>query len=100
MKTINNNTRSNWSFPQPTRRSKWNHVRLGLALAAVFLCSLAASAVTCTLVPGPALTQIAVGTTQVWGLDADGNVYQYDHTTKAFNQIPGNLSQIAVGEGK
>jgi hypothetical protein len=100
MKTNNHNTQSSCSFTQRPTRSKWSYIGFGLALAALFLCSLAASAVTCTLVPGPALTQIAVGTTQVWGLDADGNVYQYDHTTKAFNQIPGNLSQIAVGEGK
>lgn len=100
MKTTNHNSQSGNSFTQPPRRSKWSQVGLGLAVAALFLCSLAASAVTCTLVSGPALTQIAIGTTQVWGLDASGNVYQYDHTTKAFNQIPGNLSQIAVGEGK
>lgn len=100
MKTTTNNTQSSYSFTQPSRRSKWSQVGLGLAVAALLLCSLAASAVTCTLVPGPVLTQIAIGTTQVWGLDDSGNVYQYDHTTKAFNLIPGNLSQIAVGEGK
>ncbi len=99
MKTKNNNTHSGYSVKQ-LPPLKWNVVGLSLALVAIFLCSLPASAVTCTLVAGPALTQIAVGTTQVWGLDADGNVYQYDHSTKAFNQIPGNLSQIAVGEGK
>lgn len=100
MKTNHNNTQSSCSFTQHPQRSKWSHAGFGLALAALLFCSLAAPAVTCTLVPGPALTQIAIGTTQVWGLDAEGNIYQYDHTTKAFNQISGNLSQIAVGEGK
>jgi hypothetical protein len=100
MKTTNHNSQSICSVTQSPRRSKWSQVGLGLAAAALFLCSLAASAVTCTLVSGPVLTQIAIGTTQVWGLDASGNVYQYDHTTKAFNLIPGNLTQIAVGEGK
>jgi len=81
-------------------QGKWSRVGFALALVALFLSSLPASAATCKLVSGPALTQIAIGSTQVWGLDGSGNIYQYDHTTKAFNQITGNLSQIAVGEGK
>jgi hypothetical protein len=102
MKTTNNNTQSSCNSIQPPRRSKWSHVALSLALTASFLCSLTASAATCTLVPGPALTQIAVGSTQVWGLAGD-NVYQYDHATKAFNLIPSPvnpLTQITVGEGQ
>jgi hypothetical protein len=94
------NLKSSRGFVQVQHCSQWSRVGFGWALVALFLCSLPASAVTCTLVSGPALTQIAVGTAQVWGLDAEGNIYQYDHATKVFNQIPGNLSQIAVGKGQ
>jgi virginiamycin B lyase len=76
--------------------------RIGLALlAALCMCSVAASAATCTQISGPALTQIAVGSSQIWGIDASGNVYQYKG--KAFDQIPhlpAPLTQITVGEGK
>jgi virginiamycin B lyase len=101
MKTIRSNkTQSSDRFIQLRRISKRTRIGLSLALTALFLCSLSASAVTCTPVTGVSLTQIAVGTTQVWGLDSGGNIYQYDHSTKVFNVISGNLSQIAVGEGK
>ena len=91
MKTTTNNTLS-------SNRSKPSRIGLTLTLTAVFLCSLVASTSAQTLVCGPALVQISAGTTQVWGLDGHGNVYQYNGT--CFVQKHGALAQIAVGKGK
>jgi hypothetical protein len=94
MKTANHNSTTLQS--QSTRARRY---RFGLALAlAACICSLQLAASAKTLVAGPALTQIAAGSTQVWGLDAAGNVYHYSGGT--FNLVPGaNFKQIAVGLG-
>jgi hypothetical protein len=65
-----------------------------IAVMAVFVYSLAASAA--TQVKGQ-LIGISAGSTEVWGINASGEVYQYSGST--FNQIPGQLTQIAVGTG-
>lgn len=46
----------------------------------------------------PPLAQLSVGAgADVWGLDASGNIYQYDAGAGSWNNIPGNLSSIQVG---
>jgi Tectonin domain len=42
---------------------------------------------------------VAAGSTQVWALDQNGGVYQYNSSTNAFDWIKGNMFQIAVGSG-
>jgi hypothetical protein len=83
--------------------SRMNHIGL-LALIALFLCGLAtpASASTWTeYSPGSVpYTQVVAGSTQVWALDQNGDVYQYNSSTDKFDKIPGNLVRIAVGTGK
>lgn len=99
MKTTNSNKQFSHSLKSTSRASKLSRIGLTLTLTALLLCSLAASAATCKLVSGD-LVQISAGTTQVWGLDGHGNVFQYDKKKNAFNQEHGALSQIAVGKGK
>lgn len=50
-------------------------------------------------VPGaPELVELSVGAgADVWGLDASGNIYQYEADVGTWNNIPGNLSSIQVG---
>src|SRR5271154_374368 len=103
MKPRNNNTRGSNHSTSPSLPSKLSRIGLTLTLVALFLCSLTVSAATCKLVSGPILTEIAVGSSQTWGLDGSGNAYQYDKSTKAFNKIadlPAPLTKITVGEGK
>jgi virginiamycin B lyase len=45
------------------------------------------------------LTQIAVGGQSVWGLNASGQIFQFNPTTQKFTQVPGQLTSIAVGGG-
>ena len=35
----------------------------------------------------------------VWGINASGNVYRFNYSTKVFNQVQGVLKQITVGLG-
>jgi Tectonin domain len=85
----------NYNVKSTTTIHSWRSLSLALALTAALLLSLAPAASAKTLVAGPPLVQIAAGNTQVWGLDAAGNIYQYKGGT--FNLIPGNFKQIAVG---
>jgi len=99
MKTTKSNTQFSHSLKPTSRASKVSRIGLTLSLTALFLFSLAASATTCKQVSGT-LMQISAGTTEVWGVDTSGNVYQYDKKTNAFKQEHGALGQIAVGQGK
>ena len=49
-------------------------------------------------ITGTPLSQIAAGRKEVWGL-YNSRVYRFNPGTKTFGQIPGSLSQIAVGGG-
>jgi hypothetical protein len=101
MKTTNDNSQFSYNLKPASRASKLSRIGLTLSLTAVLLWNLAASATTCTQVPGPKLAYIYVGSSQVWGRDDTGNVYQYVKATNSFNQILGAvLSQIAVGQGE
>ena len=99
MKPTENNRPSTDSSTPTRLTSKLSRFGLIVALTAFCLCSLAALTSAQTLVPGPALVQISAGSSQVWGLDASQNVYQYDKKTNTFNQEHGALTQIAVGKG-
>ena len=48
--------------------------------------------------PG-SLTQLAVGRTEVWGLNASNQTFRFNPSTKQFVKIPQTLTQIAVGGG-
>jgi hypothetical protein len=53
-------------------------------------------------IPGPPLAQIVAGgdysgTWQVWGLDSNGQIYQFSSLNENWYQIPGALAQIAIG---
>lgn len=51
-----------------------------------------------TLSEAPQMVQLSVGAgADVWGLDAAGDIYQYDANAGTWNNIPGNLSSIQVG---
>jgi virginiamycin B lyase len=99
VKTTKDTTLSSNRSTTTSRASKLSRIGITLTVTAFFLCSLAVSTSAQTLVPGPALVQISAGSTQVWGLDGFGNVYQYDKKSNTFNQEHGALSQIAVGKG-
>lgn len=43
------------------------------------------------------LQQLAAGTKTLWGLDLFGDIYRWDAASETFVQIPGALSDIAVG---
>ena len=45
------------------------------------------------------LTQVAVGRTEVWGLNASNQTYRFNLSTKQFVRIPQSLTQITVGGG-
>ena len=79
----------------PNRASRKS---LGLvSLAVLLLFSFASLCSAQTQVHGQ-LTQIAAGSTEVWGINGSGEVYQY--TSSGFTQvIPGDLFQITVGTG-
>jgi Tectonin domain len=49
-------------------------------------------------ITGTPLSQIAVGRKEVWGL-YNSRVYRFKSNTESFDQIPGALTQIAVGGG-
>jgi hypothetical protein len=49
-------------------------------------------------IPG-SLTQVAVGRTEVWGVNASNQTYRFIPATKRFVKIPQSLTQIAVGGG-
>ena len=75
-----------------------------LTLLALLLCGLATPAsagVWTEYLPGSSpYAQIAAGSTQVWALATNGDVYQYNSSTDKFDHITGNLVRIAVGTGK
>jgi virginiamycin B lyase len=51
-------------------------------------------------IAGASLTQISVGAANnVWGVNAAGQVFRFDTTTKLFDLMPGTLVQVAVGGG-
>ncbi|MGB2604567.1 MAG: tectonin domain-containing protein [Candidatus Sulfotelmatobacter sp.] len=97
MKTTNHITRSTYSSKSHSHASTVSRVALALTLTAAFLCSLALPALAKTRVSGPPLVQISAGTTEVWGLDAAGNAYQY--FGGIFNFIGAAYKQVAVGQG-
>jgi len=45
------------------------------------------------------LARVAAGRGEVWGLNASDQIYRFNSSTKQFLQIPGSLTQIAVGGG-
>jgi len=45
------------------------------------------------------LSQIAVGRTEVWGIDASNHTYRFIPGTKKFLLMPVSLTQVAVGGG-
>jgi Tectonin domain len=49
-------------------------------------------------IAGTPLSQIAAGRAEVWGL-YNSRVYRFDPNSESFGQIPGSLSQVAVGGG-
>jgi hypothetical protein len=51
------------------------------------------------LAPGPAqaLTAIATGGGEVWGLDPQGSVYRFEPTAAVFQPVTGTLTQLVVG---
>lgn len=74
-----------------------------LTLIALLLCGLATPASAGTWAeysPGSVpYTQVVAGSTQVWALNQNGDVYQYNSSTNTFDKITGNLVRIAVGTG-
>ncbi len=100
MKSHHKNSQTNHSSTTYSPDRKMTRIGLTLGLTAIFLASMAAPASACTKVSAPKLAQISAGSTEVWGLDAVGDVYQYNSTTKTFNVTSGNLDQISVGPGE
>ena len=100
MKTTAANTLSRI---HPSTTLSWKKPLLMSAIALI-ICSVAisASASSWTLVSAPTtMAGIQIGTSQLWGRDAAGNVYQYNKATNAFDKIPSTpvFSSIAVGKG-
>ena len=46
-----------------------------------------------------ALAQVAAGGQSVWGLNASGQIFQFNPAAQKFTQVPGQLTSIAVGGG-
>jgi len=43
------------------------------------------------------LTQVVTGGGDVWGINSAQQVFHFDFGTQSFGQVPGSLTQIAVG---
>jgi hypothetical protein len=100
METTTRNPASNRQSLSATLRS----IRIGfVTLIPLLLCCLvtpASAGIWTEYLPGPVpYTQVQAGSTQVWALDLNENVYQYNSSTNKFDKIAGSLVRIAVGIG-
>lgn len=78
------------------------HTNIRFVLHLVLICLTAsvvpASAQHFKQITGTPLSQIAAGRKEVWGL-YNSRIYRFNPNTESFDQIPGALTQIAVGGG-
>jgi virginiamycin B lyase len=91
-------------FDHSSQFTRGTRIGLLLALITVFLCSFATSAsAQWTETGSTSLAGIQIGTTQLWGIDSGGALYEYQTSTNSFQGIccPPYIpySSITVGVG-